>query len=680
MTAPSLELARQNALMRSRSLSTAREQDLDDLVLLAAESTDSPMAMLSFVDGDRLWLKAVYGLTLDWLPREHSFCEAALAEAHAFAVYDATRDPRFSGYVLVSDPTRVRAYTGVPVRDEDGAFGVLAVLHTKPRQLSREQLRRLEIVARQVQALLELKRLRDRRLLKSEALLSSATRASGIGCWQWDLARGEVTWSNEMYDIFGLPRSVGPSLEAFRECVHPDDRELVAARTALALEGSMTEFPDYRVVRPNGDVRVVYSTSELERDDDGRPALLTGVLLDVTEQRRAEEERKRFTMQMMHTQKLESLGVLSAGVAHDFNNLLVGILGNTELASADSSLSRNTRTLLARVTESAIQAAGLTRKLLAYTGRGHMEMRELDLSGHTQITLDRARSTLPGSVRLSSPHSRELLLIQADAEQLTQVTLNLVMNAAESYRDRPGEVRVRAYAAVVESEQRHDVITPTTLVRGRYAVLEVSDDGDGMSGATLERIFEPFFSTKFTGRGLGLAAVVGIARSHHAVLTVDSQVGLGSRFRVYFPALEQAPEALSVAGPVRPPGKPLAGRTVLIVDDEARVRLLERHVLEELGARILEAETGDRALELMEQNRRRVHLVMLDLVMPGLDSASTLRALRRLQPDIPIVIQSGYPESEVLRRMQEVGGKIDFLQKPFSPRTLVAKLTPLLSP
>ena len=678
MTAPPLEQARLSAQLRGRSLGTAREREFDDLIRLAAAATDSPMAMLSFLDRDRLWLKAAYGLSQDWLPREHSFCEATIAAGQGFAVYDAASDPRFSRYVLVSGPTRVRAYAGTPLRDDEGTFGALAVLDTKPRRLSREQLDRLEIVAGQVRALLELRRLRDARLLKSEALLSSATRVSGIGCWQWDLARGEVSWSNEMFDIFGLPRDTRPTLEAFRDCVHPDDRELVAERTALAIEGAMTEFPDYRVLRPNGEVRVVHSTSELERDDDGRPTLLTGVIHDVTDQRRAEEERKRFTMQLMHTQKLESLGVLSAGVAHDFNNLLVGILGNAELASADTSLSPHTRSLLARVTESASQAARLTRQLLAYTGRGHIELRRLDLSAHTAATVERARVSLPPLVKLSANLPKQVLALTADDEQLTQVTLNLIINAAESYQGRAGDVRVSAYRASIESEQTHDVITPTALVRGRYVVLEVSDDGDGMSSATLERIFEPFFSTKFTGRGLGLAAVVGIAGSHRAVLTVDSRVGRGSRFRVYFPALEQATSAHAAPAPEAGSSHALSGRTVLIVDDEARVRLLERRVLEEVGARILEAENGDRALEIMQQNPGRVHLVLLDLVMPGLDSASTLHALRALQPDLPIVIQSGYPEYEVLRRMQEAFGKVDFLQKPFSPNTLLAKLTPLL--
>ncbi|MDB4976685.1 MAG: Multi-sensor hybrid histidine kinase [Myxococcaceae bacterium] len=672
-----------DALARSRIVDTVREPEFDDVARLAASVTDSPMAMISFVDRDRLWLKATHGLSLQELPRAHSFCAVAIDQERPFSVYDAALDERFSRHVLVASSTPVRSYTGAPLKDPQGPFsalGTLAVLDVVPRKLSQAQLEALEALARQVISLLELRRLRDTRLLKSEALLASATRISGIGCWQWNMTSGEITWSNEMYDIFGLPRSTIPSLEAFQSCVHPDDRAIVAARTALTLQGSMTTFPDYRVERPNGEVRTVQATAELERDSHGKPALLTGALLDVTEQRLAEEARKRLAMQVMQSQKLESLGVLSAGVAHDFNNLLVGILGNAELALADPELSHNTRDLMGRVTEAAVQAAGLTRQLLAYTGRGRRETAALDLSAQVLSAVELLRSSLSSSAVLSSSLPKQLPAIQADGEGLQQLVMSLIMNAVESYPSGSGEVRVRTYVTALEGEARHDMVLPAQLLPGRYVVLEVSDQGCGMSQDMLERVFEPFYSTKFTGRGLGLAAVLGISRSHRAVLTVDSRPGQGSCFRVHFPALDRSARDTTDL-PQREPaaGHVLAGRTVLVVDDEARVRLLERRVLETYGVSVLEAGTGDEAIDLLAQSDAPVDAVLLDLVMPGLDSASTLRALRRLRPQVPVIIQSGYSEEEVTTRLLEIDEQLAFLPKPFSPKTLVEQVSQLLA-
>jgi two-component system cell cycle sensor histidine kinase/response regulator CckA len=679
MAAPLLEDARLTALVQSRIVDTQREREFDDLVRLAALVTESPMAMISFVDRDRLWLKAELGLNVEQLPRQHSFCDVAIAQAQPLSVPDAARDSRFAEYVLVASEPRVRSYAAAPLQDADNRLGTLAVLDVKPRMLSAEQLDALAALSRQVVSLLELRRLRDKRLLKTEALLASATRISRIGCWQWNVSTGEIHWSNEMYSMFGVPSSTVPDLDTFMSRVHPDDRALVEARTVLALEGGMTEFPDYRITRADGAVRTLQACAELERDAAGRPLLLTGALLDVTDARHSEEERKRLAVQVMHGQKLESLSVLSAGVAHDFNNLLVSILGNAELACADRELSANTRELIERTTESAIQAAALTRQLLAYTGRSHAAWVELDLSTHTESCTERARAAYPDSLLLSITLARRMPAIRADGDQLAQVTMNLIQNAAESYPDKVGEVRIRTYVAVLDGPQGHDLVAPGALLAGRYVVLEVADDGCGMTRETLDRALEPFFSTKFTGRGLGLSVVLGIARAHRAILTADSQPGRGSRFRLHFPALDCTASIPAVRPMDAPSTHALAGKTVLLVDDEARVRQLERRVLQDAGATVLEAENGDQAVALFEQHHKSIDLVLLDLVMPGRDSASTLGALRALEANVPVVIQSGYPEEEVTSRLQAVDGKLDFLQKPFSPKTLIAQLSQTLA-
>jgi two-component system, cell cycle sensor histidine kinase and response regulator CckA len=500
-----------------------------------------------------------------------------------------------------------------------------------------------------------------------------------------------------MYGIFGLPRSYAPSLEGFMERLHPDDREMVGERTRITMEQGMTDFPEYRIVRPSGEVRVVEASAQLERDEQGRPWRLTGALFDVTERRRAEQERSELVLKMMHAQKLESLGVLSAGVAHDFNNLLVGILGNGELALGDPALTPATRTLLERVVEAALQAAGLTRQLLAYTGRSHVRMSELDLSSHVRRIGDLLRASVPRSIELELSLGRQLPAVRADPDQLQQVTMNLILNAAEAYGEGSGQVSVRTFVEQISERPRHDLSAPQPLSPGVYVVFQVEDHGNGMDASTLERVFDPFFSTKFTGRGLGLAAVLGIARSHHATVTVDTTPGVGTRFRVHFPALANPAQGdtaerahpgetqKAASGPSEshsradPSTRPLAGYTALVIDDEQRVRAVERSVLTELGMHVIEATHGEEALELLRAHKGEIAIALLDLVMPGLDAAATLRGLRSIKPGLPVLVQSGYPEQEAARRLQEIDGELQFIAKPFSPRELGEKVCKLLS-
>jgi two-component system, cell cycle sensor histidine kinase and response regulator CckA len=662
--------------------------ELEDWVRASAAFLGCPLAMLCLADGEQLTLQASHGLAQRELTRAGLPCDLVLRDGQTLAIEDVRADPRFSAHALVRELPRVRFYASTCLRDPEGqSFGTLAVMSAEPRAITPGLRAQLELLGRAITNAIELRRLRDSRLFKSEAMLNSAQRISGIGCWQWDMVSNEITWSEAMYGIFALPKSYPPSLAGFMERLHPDDREVVAERTRCAIEEGMTDFPDYRIVRPSGEVRVVEASAELERDADGKPWRLTGALFDITERKRAEQERSELTHKMMHAQKLESLGVLSAGVAHDFNNLLVGILGNGELALADKTLTPATRLLIDRVVEAAVQAAGLTRQLSAYTGRGHLRMRDVNLSLHVKGIAELLRASVARSIEFDLSLSDPLPAIRADSDQLQQVTMNLILNAAEAYGEEgAGEVSIRTFLAEVGPEEHHDMCAPAPLGQGRFVVLEVSDHGSGMESATLERIFDPFFSTKFTGRGLGLAAVLGIARSHHAVLTVDSKLGVGTRFRVHFPALavpaaladQERTRASEPAPSPSTPAKRYAGRTALVIDDEQRVRQVELSILQNLGMRVIEAADGDQALELLRAHQNEIDVALLDLVMPGLDSASTLRGLRSIKPGLPVLVQSGYPEEEAARRLHELDGQLQFIAKPFSPQQLIEKIGKLL--
>ena len=562
-------------------------------------------------------------------------------------------------------------------------IGVLAVFDRAPRAADPAALEELRTVASAASAQVELRVLRDARLLKSEALLSSAQRIAGFGCWEWDMRTHEITWSDAMYTIFDRPRDHVPTLESFIERVHPEDRAGLQQLVADSIEHGLARYPDYRIVWSDGTVRILAATAELERDAEGVPIRLTGAIQDVTEQRQTEIERQRLAAQMLHAQKLESLGVLAAGVAHDFNNLLVGVLGNAELAVLDDTLSSNSRLLLEQVIDAATRAAGLTRQLLAYTGRGHFSMGNVDLSAHVAGLATLLRASLPRSVRLSVELGGDLDMVRADLDQLQQVTMNLILNAAESYEGREGDVNVRAFAHDFELPPPHALSAPGPLRPGRYVVFEVSDRGCGMDADTLQRIFEPFFSTKFTGRGLGLSAVLGIVRGHDAVLSVDSAPGAGTTFRVYFPIRPQPAPPAKPAMRVEAPAAehdPLSGAGVLVVDDEERVRAVSRALLHSVKARVFEAGHGAEALAVFEQQGPQIDIVLLDVIMPGMDAPSVLRALRKRRPELPVLIYSGYPEEEATRQLHKLDTEHSaFLEKPFSTQALLAKLRALLA-
>jgi CheY-like chemotaxis protein len=379
---------------------------------------------------------------------------------------------------------------------------------------------------------------------------------------------------------------------------------------------------------------------------------------------------------MLRAQKLESLGLLAAGVAHDFNNLLVGVLGNAELVVQDKLLSTRTRQFVDQVIEAAGQAAALTRQLLAYTGRGHFSMCDIDMGVHVSELGSLLRASLPKTIKFTAELAPALPAVRADPEQLQQVTMNLILNAAEAYEGREGEVRVRTLLEEIERPPAHAFVMLGPLRPGRYVVFEVSDSGCGLEVDSIERIFEPFFSTKFMGRGLGLAAVLGIARGHGAVLSVDSALGVGTTFRVYFPVSEGAACAPSTAPKPQVDLAPNPG--ILVVDDDARVRCVVRAMLETAQMRVFEAENGEQAIVFFERHGSEVDALLLDLIMPGPDAASVLRALRQLRPSLPVVIYSGLPE-DATRLLNDLDRERSaFLEKPFSLAALVGKLRAVL--
>ena len=386
-------------------------------------------------------------------------------------------------------------------------------------------------------------------------------------------------------------------------------------------------------------------------------------LREQTARREADASEAR----VRHVQKLESIGVLAGGIAHDFNNLLHVVLGNADLARLQLTRNAAAREHLDEVIRATQRAAELTQQLLAYSGRGAVESRQLDLSHEVREMATLLRTAITKHATLVWDLSPDLPAVTADPTQLRQVVMNLITNASDALEDSPGTITLRT--GVADDRPADD---PSSDGRRDFVYLEVADSGTGMDNGTLQRIFDPFFSTKFTGRGLGLAAVMGIVESHHGHIRIRTAPGKGTTFRILFPAVSGTaddPPPKASAAPWRGQG------TVLVVEDEEGVREVVGRMLERLGFRVVPAEDGVAALEVLDRDDRGVSLVLLDLSMPRMGGHEMLEHLRERHAELPVVLMSGYSEREVAGKLNHTtAGAAGFLQKPFLPEDLVGVL------
>ena len=394
------------------------------------------------------------------------------------------------------------------------------------------------------------------------------------------------------------------------------------------------------------------------------------VATNVTARKQAEETRERMQSHLLQVQKLESLGVLAGGIAHDFNNLLTGILGNASMSLMSLPKDSKARQPIEDIVSIARRAADLTRQMLAYSGKGRFEVHPLDVSEHVREIAQLLESTLPKKVQLRLELGRELPAVEADVAQIQQVVMNLVINGAEAIGDARGAVLVTTGVKDVDAALAGELFPPEPIEPGRYVFIEVRDDGCGMDEATKDKIFDPFFTTKFAGRGLGLAAVLGIVRGHKGALRIATKPGEGTAFEVFFPASSRQTR---VPARRKPSGEFRGEGLVLVVDDERQLRASAARILEHFGFRTIEAANGREAVDIFRARGDEVVAVLLDLTMPEMSGEESFRELRRLRPDVRVVLSSGYSEHEATRRFS-AKGLVGFLQKPYTADELAEKM------
>lgn len=468
----------------------------------------------------------------------------------------------------------------------------------------------------------------------------------------------------------------------FRDTIHPDDLSRVREATRAALQEQTDIEVEYRIRTKAGEEKYVLSRGRGIYGADGRLDLFEGLAIDITAQKHAESARLALERKLLEGQKLESLGLLAGGIAHDFNNLLSSMLGNAGLARLSLPPGQEADAQLGAIEAAALRAAELCRQMLAYAGKGRFVIEATDLTVLTEDLLPLLRVSIAQKAPLKLHLARGLPAVMADATQLRQIVMNLVLNAADAMgataRHDGGEIALTTGVMHADSPFLSKCVAGAALSRGDYVFFEVRDTGAGMTPEVLARIFDPFFTTKSAGRGLGLAAVLGIVRGHHGALHVETAPGLGSRFRLLLPPARQAVAAQPKLAQPAPGARWRHAGRVLVIDDEEQVRFVLVEMLRTFGLTLTSAGDGASGVAAFQKDPDGFDLVVLDLLMPGMNGEQVLKELRAVRPAVRVLLISGYSEGDILGRLQGPGA-LAFLAKPFTRDAIERKLREMLS-
>jgi PAS domain S-box-containing protein len=499
------------------------------------------------------------------------------------------------------------------------------------------------------------------------ALLEKAQEVAHIGSWVFELDGSErLEWSREALRIFGTdPNQFDGRIGSFYSRVHPADLDAVRNATAAAIAGRASYDFEHRVVRDDGALRWVHERADVVRDAKGKAQRIIGTVQDITDRRLLED-------QLRQAQKMEAIGRLAGGIAHDLNNALTAIAGYAELALGELEATHAARSDVDEIRRASERAASVTRQLLAFSRKELLEPRLFDLNT-TISALGRLLGRLIGAdVVVRTELAPSLPPILGDPGQIEQAVINLAVNARDAM---PGGGRLTLATSIEELDDAA-ARANAPMPAGRYVVLRVSDTGHGMAPEIQARIFEPFFTTKETGKGtgLGLSMVYGTLKQIGGFIFVDSELGRGTTFRLYFrPSAGDTALASDPPPPAETPA-PRAEQTILIVEDEVSVRNLVASTLRNDGYTLLNAGSAEEALEVAAAYHERIDLLLTDAIMPGKSGIELANLLMAERPDLHVIVMSGYTEET----LDGLGPQVDLLQKPFAPRDLRRRVREVL--
>ena len=512
-------------------------------------------------------------------------------------------------------------------------------------------------------------------LKESEERLSAALEANMDGLWDWDI-QGQTTYFNEtFYTMLGYtPNEFPPSFERFIERVHSEDQAAVKQAVKDHLSGITSKYSvEFRFPHKAGEILWILSRGKVvDYDTNGKPLRLIGTHTDISEHKRAEEERIRLKNQLHQAQKIESIGQLAGGVAHDFNNMLGVILGHAELALMKADSGQPLVEDLEAISIAAKRSADLTRQLLTFARKQTIAPRVLDLNETVADTLSMLQRLIGENIHLSWNPAANLWPVKVDPIQVNQILTNLCVNS----RDAIGGIgKVRIETGHRSVDESFSASRPCVLP-GDYVRLTISDDGCGMDQEILTRIFEPFFTTKEVGKGtgLGLATVFGAVKQNKGFIDVFSDPGQGTAFHIHFPRIPSQSMAAQESVARALPG---GTETILLVEDDAMVLRLTTTMLEKTGYTVLAASGIDLAIAFAKKHSGPIQLLLTDLIMPEMNGRDLRDILQVLRPEMKVIFMSGYTD-DLISKQGVIEDSLHFLQKPVSFETLTTKVREVL--
>jgi PAS domain S-box-containing protein len=513
-------------------------------------------------------------------------------------------------------------------------------------------------------------------LQESDRSLREAQTIAKLGSYVLNVSTG-VWKSSDMLDrLLAIGPDYPRSVDGWLALVHPDDRAMMADYFGHAvLEKGRVFDIEYRIIRQDDRAeRWVHGLGTVRRDPEGRPLAMHGTIQDITEHKRAQEERSRLQDQFQQAQKMESVGRLAGGVAHDFNNMLSVILANTDAVLEQADPTQPLHDDLKEIQQAAMRAADLTRQLLAFARKQTALPRIVNLSEAVAGMSKMLQRLIGENIRLTFTSEAGLWPVKVDPTQVDQILANLCVNARDAISD-VGQVTIETGNAKLDAEycEAHDDVAP-----GQYVRLVVSDNGFGMDKETIAHIFEPFFTTKAVGEGtgLGLATVYGIVKQNNGVINVYSEPGLGSTFTIYLPRhVAGADEAAEGSASMAP--TPRGHEVILLVEDEPSILKATKRVLERMGYTVLAASTPGDAIKMSEGHRGPIHMILSDVIMPEMNGRDMASRILSVHPGLKRIFMSGYT-SDVIATQGVLDEGVDFIQKPFSGHDLAAKVREVL--
>ena len=512
-------------------------------------------------------------------------------------------------------------------------------------------------------------------LKKREQLHRKAQRIASLGHWDLELDGSPPTWSKEMFRIFEVDKETfDKSMESFLARVHPEDRKTVSDEVANAFENNFKINHFHRILLPDGRIKYIHVIGYPEYGKDGQPTRWIGTCQDVTQLKEAEIEREETERRLLQAQKLEAIGTLAGGIAHDFNNILTSIFGFTQLAINELPHDSPIKQRLDVVLQAGIRARDLVTNILAFSRESEQEFKPLRVCIIIKEAIKLLRASIPTNIEIRQDLALQSGRVMADPVQIHQIVMNLCTNAYQAIGKKGGVITVSLKEVEIGP---NDFIPDSDITPGPYVHLEVSDTGHGMDRATLDKIFDPYFTTKKRGEGtgLGLSVVHGIVKKHCGHITASSEPDIGTSFHVFLPCIE--PEGFADEIPVE---EPIVGGAehIVVVDDEKQIAIFLTELLTSMGYRITMFTDSEKALSFVTSHANDYGLLITDMNMPTMCGDELAERVLSVNPAIPIIICTGFSDNLDEEDAKRIGIKA-FLRKPVTERELTTCIRAVLN-